>query len=156
MGVLRNLNSFWIVVIFLIFSGCKKDGSDSSSDGSVSSLVNIPIGADEIIDTANAARLEFEQTLIDWDTIRQGENFDATFRFVNRGNRPALISAVRASCGCTATEYSSDPIPPGGSSDIKVTFNSYGREGYQKKSINVIGNTFPPRTLLYLQGFVEK
>lgn len=156
MEVIYRLNCLWIVLIIFIFSGCNNQSSDASSDRSVSSLVNIPVGPDQIIDTANAARLEFEQTLIDWDTIRQGQNFDATFRFVNQGNRPALISEVRTSCGCTATDYSSDPIPPGGRSEIKVTFNSFGREGYQKKSINVIGNTFPPRTLLYLQGFVEK
>lgn len=146
---------FGFLIFITLFYNCKGDGSGGSDD-SVSSLVNIPVGADEIIDTTNAARLVFEKTLIDWDTIRQGDKFDATFHFTNEGNRPALISAIRTSCGCTASEYSKDPIPPGGRSEIKVTFNSYGREGYQKSSINVIGNTFPPRTLLYLQGFVEK
>src|SRR5690625_7047190 len=109
---------------FLIFSAslfsCKGEGSGGSED-SVSSLVNIPVDADEIIDTTNAARLVFEKTLIDWDTIRQGDKIDATFHFTNEGKRHALISAIRTYCGCTASEYSKEPIPPCGRSEIKVT-----------------------------------
>ncbi len=140
----------------LCFVACKNDGATSDSDGSVSSIINIPVGPEQIIDTSVAAHLDFETTLVDWDTIRMGENFTQVFRYTNTGKRPAIISNVQTSCGCTATKYTTDPIAPGESGQIEVTFNSTGRLGYQKKSINVIGNTYPPRTLLYLQGFVSR
>lgn len=134
---------------------CKNNSSEIDAEGSISDIINMPIGADQIIDTSEAAHLEFEETLVDWDTIRHGEEFTKIFHFKNTGKRPAIISDVKTSCGCTATKYTKDPIPPGQSGKIEVTFNSSGRVGYQKKSINVIGNTYPPRTLLYLQGFVS-
>lgn len=135
---------------------CKNDQSNSDADGTVSSIINMPVGPDQIIDTSVAAHLEFETTLVDWDTIKSGKKFTQIFKFTNTGKRPAIISDVKTSCGCTATTYTTDPVQPGESGQIEVTFNSFGRLGYQKKSINVIGNTYPPRTLLYLQGFVSR
>lgn len=148
----------FITVTFICFSfiTCKNDNSNRDSDDTISSIVNIPVRPDEIIDTSVAAHLVFETTLVDWDTIRTGQTFTHSFKYTNTGKRPALISDVKTSCGCTATTYTTDPVQPGESGKIEVTFNSTGRLGYQKKSINVIGNTYPPRTLLYLQGFVSK
>lgn len=151
---MRTLFATFFVLVLII--SCKNDNSNPESDDIVSSIVNIPVGPDEIIDTSVAAHLSFETTLVDWDTIRNGQTFTYAFKYTNTGKRPALISDVKTSCGCAATTYTSDPVQPGESGEIKVTFNSTGRLGYQKKSINVIGNTYPPRTLLYLQGFVSK
>lgn len=147
-----------VLAVFLIgaFVSCKNDQSKSGSDGSISAIVNIPVGPDEIIDTSVAAHLSFETTLVDWDTLRTGQSFTYAFEYTNTGQRPAIISDVKTSCGCTATTFTKDPIQPGGKGQVEVTFNSTGRLGYQKKSINVIGNTYPTRTLLYLQGFVSK
>ncbi|HLU94115.1 MAG TPA: DUF1573 domain-containing protein [Membranihabitans sp.] len=148
--------TFFPLLLLICLMACKNDQAQSDSDGSISSIVNMPIGPDQIIDTSVAAHLKFEETLIDWDTIQTGKSFTHVFRYTNTGKRPAIISDVKTSCGCTATTYTTDPVQPGETGKIEVTFNSFGRLGYQKKSINVIGNTYPPRTLLYLQGFVSK
>lgn len=145
----------YLSLLTSLFLACKSEPSESDSENSVSSIINMPVGADQIIDTSVAAHLEFETTLVDWDTIRNGQKFTQVFEFTNTGKRPAIISDVKTSCGCTATTYTKDPVQPGETGQIEVTFNSSGRLGYQKKSINVIGNTYPPRTLLYLQGFVS-
>lgn len=147
---------FFFTAMCLLLYGCKSDSEETSAGDSISSIVNLPVGAEEIIDTSVAAHLEFDETLVDWDTIRTGETFTTKFKFTNTGKRPAIISDVKTSCGCTATSYTQDPVLPGKSGEIKVTFNSFGRLGYQKKSINIIGNTYPPRTLLYLQGFISQ
>ena len=145
----------YLSLLTTLLLACKSEPSESDSENSVSSIINMPVGADQIIDTSVAAHLDFETTLVDWDTIRNGQKFTQVFKFTNTGKRPAIISDVKTSCGCTATTYTKDPVQPGESGQIEVTFNSSGRLGYQKKSINVIGNTYPPRTLLYLQGFVS-
>lgn len=147
---------FFGAMICLLCGSCKNNTSSELGDDSVSALINIPVGPDEIIDTSSAAHLLFEKSVIDWDTLQHGEEFKAVFRFTNTGKRPAIISDVITSCGCTGTTFSTSPVLPGKTGEIGVTFNSVGRIGYQKKSINVVGNTFPSRTLLYLQGFVEK
>ncbi|HLT94975.1 MAG TPA: DUF1573 domain-containing protein [Membranihabitans sp.] len=144
-----------VLLTFLAFYACSNSSSGTDSGESISDIINIPLGADQVIDTSVAAHLEFETTLVDWDTIRNGQKFTHIFKFTNTGKRPAIISDVKTSCGCTATTFTKDPVKPGETGQIEVTFNSSGRVGYQKKSINVIGNTYPPRTLLYLQGFVS-
>lgn len=148
---------FFFGAAFCLLSGsCKNQASSGTGDDYVSALINMPVGPDEIIDTSSAAHLQFEESVIDWDTLQHGEEFKAVFKFTNTGKRPAVISDVITSCGCTGTTFSTSPVSPGETGEIRVTFNSVGRIGYQKKSINVVGNTFPSRTLLYLQGFVEK
>ncbi|MFZ9451806.1 MAG: DUF1573 domain-containing protein, partial [Bacteroidia bacterium] len=52
------------------------------------------------------------------------------------------------SCGCTVPEYPKDPIPPGESGIIKVTFNSEQKQGKQEKTITVVTNCEPSTRLL--------
>lgn len=146
---------FIYILPVLLFS-CHNEKSEDTDDDTVSSIVNIPVGPDQIIDTSVAAHFLFENTTNDFDTLQMGQSYSATYHFTNTGKRPAIISDIKTSCGCTATSYTTEPILPGKKGEIEVTFNSTGKLGYQKNSINVIGNTYPPRTLLYLQGFVKK
>ncbi len=37
----------------------------------------------------------------------------ATYEFVNKGDKPVIITNVRTSCGCTSKSYSKEPIQPG-------------------------------------------
>ncbi len=76
------------------------------------------------------------------------------FEFVNTGTEPLVIKNVRASCGCTATEYSQEPVAPGDSGVVKVTYNAEGRPGKFSKAIYVYTNTTPERSVLRIIGEV--
>lgn len=78
------------------------------------------------------------------------------FEFINTGNEPLVIKNVRTSCGCTASEYTQDPVAPKGKGSVKVTFNPSGRPGSFSKSIYVYTNTEPERTILHITGEVVK
>jgi hypothetical protein len=41
----------------------------------------------------------------------------------NKGTKPLVIKSVRASCGCTAANTGEDTIPPGESTDLRVTYD---------------------------------
>lgn len=41
----------------------------------------------------------------------------------NKGTQPLQIKSVRASCGCTAANIGDDTIPPGGTTDLRVTYD---------------------------------
>ncbi|MDA3820608.1 MAG: DUF1573 domain-containing protein, partial [Candidatus Delongbacteria bacterium] len=61
-----------------------------------------------------------------------------------------------ASCGCTATQPEKSIIKPGESSFIKVTFNSGGRRGKQRKTITIIANDPEQSTTrLRIEGTVK-
>ncbi|HAD11713.1 MAG TPA: DUF1573 domain-containing protein, partial [Saprospirales bacterium] len=60
----------------------------------------------------------------------------------------------RSSCGCTVPEWPEEPIPPGGTGEIKAKFDTEGKMKEQKKTITVTANTYPNETKIMLKGMV--
>ena len=77
------------------------------------------------------------------------------FQFTNDGDAPLVITRTAASCGCTTPEYPKEPISPGKSGTIKVTYNAKGRPGQFQKSVYVYANTDPEKTTLIIKGNVD-
>ena len=106
------------------------------------------------IDAANAAAMKFESDTHDFGKIKQGDKVTYEFKYVNTGKSPLIISDAYATCGCTTPEIAKEPIQPGASSTVKVTFNSAGKSGLQDKLITVVANTVPAENRLHLTGEV--
>lgn len=60
-----------------------------------------------------------------------------TFQIKNSGKSPLAIINVTTSCGCTATNWSKEPIQPGKTGDISVTYDPKNRPGKFFKSVTV-------------------
>lgn len=73
---------------------------------------------------------------------------DFSFSFTNTGKIPLIIQGVEASCGCTTPEWSQEPVLPGKSGFIKVSYNPEQRPGVFAKSITVTANI--PKTVRVL------
>ena len=86
--------------------------------------------------------------------IKEGENASFSFRFKNTGQKPLVISSANASCGCTVPEKPEQPIMPGETGFIKVSFNSKGRVGPIQKVVQVVSNAYPEIPVLHLTGEV--
>ena len=107
--------------------------------------------------TMAQAVIEFGERRYDFGTIEEElGKVSCNFEFKNTGNEPLVISNVRATCGCTVPEYTQEPILPGATGCIKVTFNPAGRPGKFSKSIYVHSNTDPERTILRILGEVVR
>ena len=76
------------------------------------------------------------------------------FRFVNTGDEPVAIVNVRATCGCTTSNYSKGAVAPGDTATITVLFNPVGRAGRFEKNVYVDLNMEPRRTSLTIKGVV--
>ncbi len=76
------------------------------------------------------------------------------FIFVNTGDQPLVLSNVRSTCGCTVPQYTKEPIAPGDSGAIKVTYNPQGRPGKFNKPIYVNTNVSTERITLRIKGVV--
>ena len=61
--------------------------------------------------------------------------------FPNTGNAPLVISKATAACGCTVPQWPRQPIPAGGSGEIKVQFDSSNKPGMQNKVVTITANT---------------
>jgi Protein of unknown function (DUF1573) len=86
------------------------------------------------------AVITFEKSTHDFGDITQGDVVSHTFKFKNTGNAPLIISDVQVTCGCTVPTKPKEPIMPGKSSEIGITFNSGGKIGKNNKTITVISN----------------
>lgn len=85
---------------------------------------------------------EFDKSVYDFGQIVEGQGnggrVTATFKFTNIGTTPIFIESARASCGCTTPSVdSSKPIPPGGTGEIPVTYNTIGRPGTFNKAVTI-------------------
>jgi hypothetical protein len=106
------------------------------------------------INLSPSARFEFLKTIYDFGDVVEGKVVDYSFKFTNAGTEPILISNVVTSCGCTITKFSREPIAPGKSSEITVTFKTAGRIGKQSKNIIVLSNAINPQEKIMLTGNV--
>lgn len=77
------------------------------------------------------------------------------FEFVNTGGSALVIQNVTASCGCTAPEWSREPIPPGAKGYVAATYNPAGRPGAFVKYVTVVSNSNPGNVRLTIKGEVE-
>ncbi|MDD4149542.1 MAG: DUF1573 domain-containing protein [Bacteroidales bacterium] len=99
--------------------------------------------------------ISWDKTVGDLGTIKEEAGPQTeTFNFTNTGNTPLFITNVRASCGCTATEYTKEPVKPGEKGFVKITYNPKNRPGRFNKSVTVTANTENPTTLLRIEGEV--
>lgn len=88
--------------------------------------------------------MTFEATSHDFGDIYQGDKVEHTFHFENTGDAPLVITNIKVTCGCTATDWSRDPILPGEESSITVKFNSAGKLNKQNKVITIVSNAANP------------
>jgi hypothetical protein len=100
-----------------------------------------------------ASGIEWTSTTIDFGKIEQGKPVSAEFEFKNPTMVPLLISSVRPTCGCTIADYPKEPILPGKSGKIAVTYNA-AAGGAFTKAIVVTSNATEGNTSLIIKGEV--
>ena len=99
--------------------------------------------------------MTFDKTTHDFGKINEADGRVTTvFQFKNDGMVPLVLSNVRASCGCTTPKWTHEPIDPGATGEITVTYNPSGRPGRFQKTITVTSNTAEATTKLYIKGEV--
>ncbi len=85
--------------------------------------------------------------------VTQNKPVTVTFEFVNNGKAPLIISRVEPSCGCTAVDYSKEPVAPNQKGFIKALYNA-ASVGTFTKTVTVFSNAAEMRKVLTLQGEV--
>ncbi|MCQ2341251.1 MAG: DUF1573 domain-containing protein [Paludibacteraceae bacterium] len=104
---------------------------------------------------AQEAVITFEKESHDFGRIQESDGRVTTvFNFKNEGMSPLVLSNVRASCGCTTPKWTREPIEPGATGAITVTYNPNGRPGKFSKTITVTSNATEPTKRLYIKGEV--
>lgn len=103
----------------------------------------------------NGPEIIFKDTNHDFGNIPYKGNGTYEFVFVNTGNEPLILTNPKSSCGCTVPEWPRQPILPGESNVIKVTYKNTDRPGNFSKYVTVYSNALVNKEVkLHIKGTV--
>ncbi|MBC8045958.1 MAG: DUF1573 domain-containing protein [Fimbriimonadaceae bacterium] len=129
--------------------------SSAKEDDVSTDIIKNPATADSSnIDKGNLPAMTFQYDSHDFGEIIQDEIVTHNFQFTNTGKSDLLISNARASCGCTVPEYPKEPVKPGKTGIIKVTFDSKNKKDAFNKTVTITANTYPNENKLQIKGIV--
>ena len=150
--------------LFLLFGlmigllSCKSGPTKDVPPGQLSAnIITDPRTANGIDSDAvkEVPKLHFADTSYNFGWMGEGETAVHEFTFSNEGKSPLIISGASTSCGCTVPDFSREPIAPGKSGILKVTFSSEGKWGHILKSIVVSTNAFPAVQVLTITADIK-
>ena len=109
---------------------------------------------------AVSAKIEKIASLISWKSeqidlgeIPQNKPKSIDFEFKNTGNTAVIITNVKASCGCTATDFTKTPIQAGETAKVTATYNAATKGGFTK-TVTVTTSAEVAPKVLYFKGTV--
>ncbi|MBJ2127130.1 MULTISPECIES: DUF1573 domain-containing protein [unclassified Flavobacterium] len=111
------------------------------------------VSDNEISETAAASTIVWKAETIDVGQIPQGTPKAIVYEFKNTGKTAVVITNVQGSCGCTATDYTKEPIQPGKSAKVTATYNA-ANKGAFTKTVTVTTSAETTPKVLTLKGTV--
>jgi hypothetical protein len=118
---------------------------------SFSAIVPVKVIASKIETTAST--IAWKAETIDVGQIPQGTPKAIIYEFKNTGKTAVVITNVQGSCGCTATDYTKEPILPGKTAKVTATYNA-ANKGAFTKTVTVTTSAETTPKILTLKGTV--
>lgn len=108
----------------------------------------------ETVVTEEKGEITFVSLEHNYGTVEFNANGTCEFEFTNTGKIALVLNNVQASCGCTAPEWSKEPIKPGDKGKISVKYNTMIPGPFQKQ-IRVYSNATTNPVVLTIKGEVK-
>lgn len=124
------------VAALVLSTSCKNENASDKINPE-----NVAKAEQETAASGDLPTIKFNETEHDFGTIKEGDKVETVFTITNEGKADLIIIDAHGSCGCTVPEWPKEPIKPGATADMKVTFNSAGKPGEQKKTVTITTNT---------------
>ena len=104
------------------------------------------------------AEIKFDSTTFDFGKFYSDAGKQShTFTFTNTGNMPLIINQAMTSCGCTVSTYTKEPVAPGKTGKVNVTYNGLGKfPGKFKKTITLRTNAKTTMVRLCIEGDMQE
>lgn len=108
----------------------------------------------KVVDNPNAPEISFDKLVHNYGTVAFGGDGVCTFKFTNTGKEPLILQQPQSSCGCTVPTWPKEPVLPGASDKIQVTYNTK-KAGPINKTVTVRSNAKNNTVVLRITGKVE-
>ena len=136
----------------LTAQSCKKESTTQLTAASDSTVeeVELPDAAaphaddhshgEEVAPVGPLTSIALSESHYNFGDIKKGDKVEHVYEITNTGDNPLVISKVQPGCGCTAPDYTKEPILPGKKGNITLKFDSSSFDGTQIKQAEVYAN----------------
>ncbi|PWL29452.1 MAG: hypothetical protein DCO96_06725 [Fluviicola sp. XM-24bin1] len=87
------------------------------------------------------AEFSLEEKVHKFPKTKEGVLLEHEYKITNTGDAPLIISDYSVSCTCTKVYLPKEPILPGATYNLKVTFDTNGKFDFQDRTIYLKTNT---------------
>lgn len=148
----KTLSIIALSVIGFGFVSCKKENKEEIILERPDDKRNAPVhSADNIAATSQAeapapvsnqplTTIALSESNFDFGKIKKGDKVQHVYEITNTGSNPLVISEVKPGCGCTAPDFTKEPIMPGKKGKITLHFDSTNFDGNVNKYADVFAN----------------
>ncbi|REC47112.1 hypothetical protein DRF67_12470 [Chryseobacterium pennipullorum] len=152
-----NKKTLSIIALSIISFGlvsCKKENKEMQGTETVitdSTAVEAPVMADSTaapvageaaapVSNQPSTSIALSESNFDFGKIKKGDKVEHVYEVTNTGKNPLVISEVKPGCGCTAPDFTKEPILPGKKGKITLHFDSTNFDGNVQKFADVYAN----------------
>ncbi|MDC8105546.1 DUF1573 domain-containing protein [Chryseobacterium sp. PTM-20240506] len=150
----KTLSIIALSIIGFGLVSCKKENKEAQTAESVatdsSAAATTPADSAVAPATTEAATpaqsnqpstsLALSESNFDFGNIKKGDKVEHVYEVTNTGKNPLVISEVKPGCGCTAPDFTKEPILPGKKGKITLHFDSSSFDGNVQKYADVYAN----------------
>lgn len=88
--------------------------------------------------------------------VKKGEVVKIMYTFTNTGNQPLVITDTKAECSCTSIDFPKQPITPGQTNTITVSFDTKSVYDRQDRTVEIVSNAKNGVQKIRFKGVVLK
>ncbi|MCX8525741.1 MULTISPECIES: DUF1573 domain-containing protein [Chryseobacterium] len=114
-----------------------------STDSTVAPVTPAAVGGEvaaPVKSNQPTTTIALSESNFDFGNIKKGSKVNHVYEVTNTGTNPLIISEVKPGCGCTAPEFTKEPIMPGKKGKITLSFDSANFDGAVNKYADVFAN----------------
>lgn len=101
------------------------------------------------------SQLKWETDTHEFGTIEQGKPISYEFTFTNTTNKDITLTNVKASCGCTATNYTKTAVKPGEKGTVTATYNAAAGGAFHKTVTVMTSEENSAAKIITIKGTVK-
>lgn len=135
---MKNLIKVLPLVVVLSLVSCKKDQQIANEEESSAVVSQTEMSQPAKI--SPLTNIALSEAHFEFGKIKKGDHVEHVYEITNTGINPLVISEVKPGCGCTAPDYTKDPILPGQKGQITLKFDSSNFDGLVSKQAEVYAN----------------
>lgn len=154
----KTLSIIALSIIGFGLVSCKKENKETQSPETIvtdSAAAGAPVIADSMaapvagettpvtpapVSNEPSTSIALSENNFDFGKIKKGDKVEHVYEVTNTGKNPLVISEVKPGCGCTAPDFTKEPIMPGKKGKITLHFDSSNFDGNVQKYADVFAN----------------